>query len=190
MKKSLGAMTYAMPTPVWLVGSYDQDGKANLATIAWGGVCCSDPPALTVSLRKSRYSYDAILERKSYTVNVPSEAFLCAADYAGIASGRDSDKFAAANLTPVRSELVDAPYVAEFPLVFECRLLQTIDLGAHTQFIGEIVDVKAEEDVLDGNGLPDAAKVLPIIYSPSNRSYYSVGALVGKGFEIGKLFIK
>ena len=190
MKKSLGAMTYAMPTPVWLVGTYDQEGKPNLAAIAWGGICCSDPPAVTMSLRKSRHTYDAIMARKAFTINVPSEAFAQAADYTGMVSGRDHDKFGAANLTPVKSALVDAPYVAEFPLVIECRLLQTVEIGVHTQFIGEIVDVKAEEDVLDGNGLPDAAKVLPIIYSPSNRSYYSVGALVGKGFEIGKLFIK
>ena len=190
MKKSLGAMTYAMPTPVWLVGTYDNEGKPNLATIAWGGVCCSNLPAVTVSLRKSRHSYDAILERKAFTINVPSVAFARAADYAGMVSGRDSDKFGAAHLTPIRSELVDAPYVAEFPLVFECRLLQTVEIGVHTQFIGEIVDVKAEEDVLDDNGVPDPTKVMPIVYSPSNRSYYGVGAFIGKGFDIGKAFLK
>ena len=145
---------------------------------------------MTISLRKSRHSYDAILQRKSFTVNVPSEAFARAADYAGIVSGRDSDKFAAASLTPVKSDLVDAPYVAEFPLVFECRLLQTVEIGVHTQFIGEIIDVKAEEDVLDGNGVPDASKVLPMIYSPSNRTYYGVGAVVGKGFDIGRELLK
>lgn len=190
MKKSLGAETYAMPTPVWLVGTYDREGKPNIATIAWGGICCSDPPAVTVSLRKSRHSYDAILERKAFTINVPSEAFVRAADYAGIASGRDADKFGAAGLTPVRSDLVDAPYVAEFPLVLECRLLQIIELGVHTQFIGEIIDVKAEEDVLDSNGVLDAAKVLPVVYSPSNRTYYGLGAAVGKGFDIGRALLK
>jgi flavin reductase (DIM6/NTAB) family NADH-FMN oxidoreductase RutF len=190
MKKSLGATTHAMPTPVWLVGSYDKEGKPNLATIAWGGVCSSDPPSVTVSLRKSRYSYDSILERKAFTINVPSEAFARAADYAGIVSGRNADKFGAAGLTPVRSDLVDAPYVAEFPLVLECRLLQTVEIGVHTQFIGEIVDVKAEADVLDANGVPDALKVLPLVYSPSNRTYYGLGAIVGKGFDIGKELIK
>lgn len=190
MKKSLGAATHAMPTPVWLVGTYDKEGKPNLATIAWGGVCCSDPPSVTVSLRKSRHTYDAILERQAFTINVPSEAFARAADYAGIASGRDADKFGAANLTPVRSDLVDAPYVAEFPLVLECRLLKTVEIGAHTQFIGEIVDVKAEEDVLDVNGVPDAAKVLPLVYSPANRTYYGLGAVVGKGFDIGRDLLK
>lgn len=186
MKKSLGAQTIAVPTPVWLVGSYDGEGRPNLATIAWGGICCSIPPALTVSLRKARHSYDAIMERKAFTINVPSEAYLREADYAGICSGRDTDKFAGAGLTPVRSDLVDAPYVAEFPLVLECRLMQTLDLGAHTQFIGEIVHVKGDESVLALTGEVDAAKVKPVIYSPATRTYYSLGAEIGKGFQVGK----
>lgn len=190
MKKSLGAKTHALPTPVWLVGSYDADGKPNLVTIAWGGICSSLPPAVTISLRDSRHSFDAIMERKAFTVNIPSEAFVREADYAGLVSGRDADKFATAKLTPVRSELVDAPYVAEFPMIMECRLLQTVEIGIHTQFIGEIVDVKVDEDALDENGAPDAAKVKPIIFNPSNRLYHSVGAVLGKGFSIGKELIK
>lgn len=189
MKKSLGKGTHVMPTPVWLVGTYDADGKPNLATIAWGGVCCSDPAAVTISLRKARHSYQAIVDRKSFTVNIPSQAQVRAADYAGIASGRSADKFAVAGLTPVRSELVDAPYVAEFPLVVECRLLQVVELGVHTQFIGEIVDVKADEEVLNAAGAPDPAKVLPLVYSPTDRNYYGLGEIVGKGFEIGKELI-
>lgn len=190
MKKSLGVSTHAMPTPVWLVGTYDNAGKPNLATVAWGGVCSSDPASVTVSLRKARYSYDAILRRGAFTVNIPSREFVVAADFAGIASGKTVDKFAAAGLTAVKSTLVDAPYVAEFPLVIECRLLQTVEIGVHTQFIGEIVDVKADESVLDANGVPDPAKVLPLIYSPTNRTYYSLGEVVGKGFDIGKQLMK
>lgn len=190
MKKSLGTTVHAMPTPVWLVGTYDSAGKPNLATVAWGGVCCSDPASVTVSLRKARHSYDAIIERQAFTVNIPSESFVCAADYAGIASGRDADKFAAASLTPVRSELVDAPYVAEFPLVIECRLLKIVEIGVHTQFIGEIVDIKADEGVLDANGLPDPSLVKPLVYAPTNRTYYSLGEVIAKGFDIGKKLMK
>ena len=190
MKKSLGAQTLAVPTPVWLVGSYDKEGKPNIATIAWGGICCSDPPCVTISLRKSRHSYQSILERKAFTVNVPSEAFIRAADYAGMASGRDTNKFAVAGLTASRSDLVDAPYVSEFPLVLECRLLRSVELGVHTQFIGEIVDVKAEEGMLNAQGQIDAALVQPVIYSPTTRTYYALGAIVGKGFDIGKDLLK
>ncbi|UFS70066.1 flavin reductase family protein [Geomonas sp. RF6] len=189
-KKSLGAKPMGAPAPVWLVGTYDSDGKPNLVTVAWGGTCCSDPPALTISLRKSRHSYNAIVERKAFTVNVPNEAQVVAADFAGIASGRDTDKFASAGLTPVRSDLVDAPYAAEFPLVFECRLLQIVEVGIHTQFIGEIVDVKADPSILNESGVPDAKLLRPVAYSPATRTYYGLGETIGQGFTIGKELMK
>jgi len=188
MKISLGAKTLAQPAPLWIVGSYDEDGRANAMAAAWGGICCSKPPCITVSLREDRHSYASILARRAFTVSVPSVRFAAQADYFGIASGKDVDKFAATGLTPVRSELVDAPYVGEFPLVLECTLLRTVELGMHIQFIGEIVDVKAEEDVLDGKGYPDAAKVRPLIFTPVTRAYHTVGEYVGQAFEIGRSF--
>lgn len=190
MKKSLGASTLAIPTPVWLVGSYDRDGQPNVATIAWGGICSSDPASVAISLRKSRYTYDAIMERKAFTINIPSEKYVREADYAGMASGRNADKFSVAGLTAVRSELVDAPYVAEFPLILECHLLQTVDCGVHIQFVGQIVDVKADENVLDANGILDAKKVKPLVYSPADSNYYGLGEVVGKGFNVGRELLK
>ena len=186
MKKSIGAKTLIYPTPTWIVGTYDKEGKANGATVAWGGICCSEPPCVAVSLRKATYSYGNIVERKAFTVSVPTEAHVKQADYFGIASGRDTDKFAAAGLTPTKSELVDAPYVEEFPLVLECRLLDTFELGLHTQFVGQILDVKADEAVLDGAGHPAIDQVKPFVFSPSHRTYHAVGALLGKAFAIGK----
>ena len=188
MKISLGAKTLAQPTPLWIVGSYDESGRANAMAAAWGGICCSKPPCLAVSLREERHSFAAITARKAFTVSVPSARFAAQADFFGIASGRDTDKFAAAGLTPVRSELVDAPYVGEFPLVLECALLRTVPLGMHVQFIGEIVDVKADEDVLDAKGYPDAAKVQPLIFTPVSRAYHAVGEYVGQAFEMGRAF--
>ena len=188
MKISLGAKTLAQPAPLWIVGSYDEEGKANAMAAAWGGICCSKPPCIAVSLRAERHSYASILARRAFTISVPSVGYAAQADYLGIASGKDVDKFAVTGLTPVRSELVDAPYVGEFPLVLECTLLRTVELGMHTQFVGEIVDVKAEEDVLDETGYPDAAKVMPIIFTPVTRAYHTVGRYVGQAFEIGQPF--
>lgn len=188
MKISLGAKTLAQPAPLWIVGSYDEEGKANAMAAAWGGICCSKPPCIAVSLREERHSYASILARRAFTVSVPSVRYAAQADYFGIASGKDVDKFAATGLTPVRSELVDAPYVGEFPLVLECTLLRTVPLGMHIQFVGEIVDVKAEKDVLDENGYPDAGKVLPVIFTPVTRAYHTVGSYVGQAFEIGRPF--
>ena len=108
------------------------------------------------------------------------------ADYAGIVSGRDGDKFAATGLTPVRSELVDAPYAAEFPVVLECRLLHIVEVGLHTQFIGEIVDVKGDEDVFGEDGTLDIMKIKPLIFDTSRRGYHGVGPLLGKAFAVGK----
>src|SRR5512137_2740717 len=114
MKKSIGVGTYALPSPVWVVGTYDREGKPNLMTAAWGGICCSRPPCIYVSLRKATYSYGNIRERKAFTVSVPQDSFAKQADYIGLVSGRNINKFDTLKLTPVRSRVVDAPYVREF----------------------------------------------------------------------------
>ena len=186
MKKSLGAKTLAQPAPVWIVGSYDGQGKPNMMTIAWGGICCSQPPCMAVSLRKATYTYGSIVERKAFTINIPSVAQVKEGDYVGTVSGRTVDKFATTKLTPVRSELVDAPYIEEFPVIIECKLLQTIEIGLHTQFIGEIADIKADESVVDGQGMPDMAKVKPLVFDTGQGAYYAVGERIGKAFSIGK----
>ncbi len=186
MKKSLGAKTIIYPTPVLVIGTYGKDGKANVMTAAWAGICCSVPPCIGVSLRKATYTYGNIMEHKAFTVNVPSEDHVKQVDYFGIASGRDVDKLSRAGLTPVKSGLVDAPYVKEFPLVLECKLLNAVEIGLHTQFIGEIVDVKAEGDVLGDDGLPKIEKVRPITFAPESRSYHGIGKNLGNAFSIGR----
>ncbi|MBN1685241.1 MAG: flavin reductase family protein [Spirochaetales bacterium] len=186
MKKSLGAATLAEPTPLWCVGSYDEAGKPNVMAAAWGGICCSKPPCVTVSLQKIRHSYQSIMKRMAYTVSVPPAKLAKEADYFGIASGKDVDKFARTGLTPVRSELVDAPYVKEFPLIIECKVIHVYDIGLHTLFIGEILDVKADEEILDGKGKIDAAKLKPLIFSPGARVYHGIGENLGPAFQIGK----
>ncbi|MBU4354024.1 MAG: flavin reductase family protein, partial [Proteobacteria bacterium] len=158
MKKSIGPRTMAFPTPVWVVGTYDQEGKPNAMTAAWASICCSKPPAIGVSLRKATYTYGNLMARQAFTISVPSEAHVREADYLGMATGKDVNKFAATRLTAVASDLVDAPYVAEFPLIIECRVIHTLEIGLHTLFIGEILDVKADEHVLGENGFPDIEK--------------------------------
>jgi flavin reductase (DIM6/NTAB) family NADH-FMN oxidoreductase RutF len=186
MKKSFGPKTLIFPTPVWIIGTYDKEGKPNAMTVAWGGVCSSQPPCVAVSIRKATYSHAAIIERKAFTVNVPSESYVKEADYCGIYSGKNMDKFSATRFTAVRGEKIDAPYIKEFPLVLECKLVSTVEIGIHTHFVGEIVDVKADESVLGENGMPDMLKVKPILYAPEVRSYYGVGSYLGQAHAIGK----
>jgi flavin reductase (DIM6/NTAB) family NADH-FMN oxidoreductase RutF len=186
MKKSLGANTFACPSPVWCIGTYDKHGRPNVMAASWAGICCGRPPAVTVSLRKATYTYHSILHSRAYTVSIPSERWAKEADYFGIASGKDTDKFRETGLTPVRSELVDAPYVAEFPLVLECALLHHHEIGLHTYFIGEILDVKADEDMLTAKGKVDMAKVQPFLYSAPQGTYFGMGPKLGEAYILGK----
>jgi flavin reductase (DIM6/NTAB) family NADH-FMN oxidoreductase RutF len=186
MKKSLGAKTLIVPTPVWCVGSYDAGGAANVMTIAWGGICCSKPPCLTISLREATYTYGSIMERQAYTVSVPSEQYAREADFFGLASGRSVDKFAQSRLTPVRSELVDAPYVGEFPLILECKVIHHYKIGLHTQFVGEIVDCKVDENMVTADGGPDIEKIRPLVFSPGSQKYHGIGEFIAKAFKVGR----
>jgi flavin reductase (DIM6/NTAB) family NADH-FMN oxidoreductase RutF len=186
MKKSLGSQTLLYPTPVLLVGSYDSEGKPNLMTAAWGGICCSKPVCITVSLRKATYSYAGIMEHKAFTVGIPSASQVKEADYIGIASGRKVNKFTETGWTPTKSSLVHAPYAEELPFVIECTLHKAIELGLHTMFIGEVVDTKAEEAILGENGLPAADLLKPLAFIPGAQQYYGLGDLAGKAFSVGK----
>jgi flavin reductase (DIM6/NTAB) family NADH-FMN oxidoreductase RutF len=186
MKNSLGAETLVPTTPVWVVGTYSRDGKPNVMTAAWGGICCSKPPCLYVSLRKATHTYNNIMERKAFTVSIPSETYTKEADYFGISSGKKVDKFAATGLTPVKSDLVDAPYVKEFPLILECKVIKIIEIGLHTEFIGEIIDVKADSSVLNEKNQTDIEKMKPIIWNIAGMTYHKVGKPIGKAFSIGK----
>lgn len=186
MKQSRGARTIVYPTPVFVVGTYDAEGNPNMMAAAWGGIACSRPPAISVALRSATLTHGNIVARQAFTISIPSEDHVAAADYVGLVSGRDVDKFARTGLTPVRSELVDAPYVAEFPMSVECRLLHTLEIGLHTLFIGEVLDVKADEDVLNAEGKIDILKVRPLVFAPDGGGYYGIGDFLGPSFEIGR----
>ncbi|GBE36614.1 flavoredoxin [bacterium BMS3Bbin07] len=155
-------------------------------TASWGGICCSQPHCIAVSLRKATCSYDNIVKHKAFTVNIPSEEYIREADYFGTVSGKKEDKFSITGLTPVKSDLVDAPYIREFPLILECKVIHTFEIGLHTQFIGEVMDLKVEESVLGANGTPDIEKVKPVAFTPESRTYYGLGKFLGKAFSIGK----
>ncbi len=182
MKKSLGNKTIIFPYPVFVVGTYDKDGKPNIMTASWGGICSSAPPSVAISVRKSRYSYDNLIQNKAFTVNIPSVENTQAADYVGIYSGRNEDKFKANNLTPINSGIVNAPYIEEFPLSLLCKVSHVHGLGVHIQFVGEILDVIVDEELIGDNGKPDIRKVNPILFDYSSRAYYGVGDFVSKAF--------
>jgi flavin reductase (DIM6/NTAB) family NADH-FMN oxidoreductase RutF len=188
MKKiHLDPNTILHPHPVLLVGTYGVDGKPNLMNAAWGGICCSVPPCVAVSLREATLTYHNILHSQAFTVGIPSRKFVEVADYLGIVSGRDYDKFKDAGLTELKSENVNAPIAAEFPYSLECRLYQHHKLGLHTVFIGEILGVLADEAVLSDKGLPDIEKVQAILYGGfGSNHYFAIGEKLGQAFSVGK----
>lgn len=189
MKKNLGAEAVAFPTPVYIVGTYGKDDEPTAMNAAWGGICSSEPPCVMVAVRKERYTYDNIMERKEFTVNFPDSAHVKEADYMGLVSGRKVRKFETAGLTAERGEKVNAPIIKEFPMALECRLADSIEVGSHVMMVGEIVNVAAEESCLNEKGTLDIEKVDPIIYDVAGRRYNKVGAAVDKAFSAGIEFL-
>jgi flavin reductase (DIM6/NTAB) family NADH-FMN oxidoreductase RutF len=186
-KISLEPATVLHPHPVLLVGTYGADNKPNLMNAAWGGICCSEPPCVAVSLREATLTYHNILHNQAFSVGIPSRKQVEIADYVGIVSGRDYDKFKETGLTPIKSEKVNAPIAVELPFSLECRLFQYHKLGLHTIFIGEIMSIQADEDILGAKGLPDIEKVQAILYGGfGSNYYYAVGERLAKAFSAGK----
>ena len=186
MMKSLGAKTLIYPAPVLVVGTYDQAGRPNVMTASWGGICCSQPPCVAVSLRKATYTHANILAREAFTISIPSEKHVKEVDYFGLVTGRNTEKLAGAKLSAVKSTLVDAPYVKQFPLVMECKLVHVAELGLHTQFVGEVIDAKANESIIGNDGAIDIKKLKPLLFTPDTQDYYGVGKYVDKVFSAGK----
>lgn len=186
MKKSIGAKTFLPITPVLIVGSYDDKFHPNLMACAWGGICCSKPPCVNISLRKATYSYNNIVSHKAFTVNILFSDQAEKVDFYGIVSGRDYNKFEKTGITPVKSDIVDAPYGKEFPMVLECKVIHQIEIGLHTEFIGEIMDIKIENDLLDENDKILVSRFHPIIYIPEIREYYARGKYLGEAHSMGE----
>jgi flavin reductase (DIM6/NTAB) family NADH-FMN oxidoreductase RutF len=184
-KISIGPRALTYPNPVLVVCTYDEKNNPNMMTASWIGVCCSEPPCIAVSIRKQRKTFSNIELKKAFTINIPSTKYVREVDYAGIYSGTDRNKFEILNLTEVKAEFVDAPYILEFPVILECELIKSIDLGSHTQFIGKILDIKADTNITSDKKAPSVLDVLPFVYDSGTRSYYSIGEFIGEAYKIG-----
>jgi flavin reductase (DIM6/NTAB) family NADH-FMN oxidoreductase RutF len=186
MKLNLPAQSILLPSPVLVIGTYGCNGWPNIMTAAWGGIASSSPPCISVSLREATLSYHNIKQAEAFTVNIPSEKYLKEADFVGLVSGRECDKFKETRLTPEKSKRVNAPIVKEFPYALECNLVRQVELGLHTMFIGEIVGMVADSEVLSPNQLPDIEKVRPMLFgSFGSMAYYNIGDKLGDAFSVG-----
>lgn len=190
MKKEVLLNSVAFPTPVYIVGTYNEDGSANAMNAAWGGICASEPPAIMVAVRKSRKTYENILKTKAFTINFPNEDLLEVSDYLGMISGKNENKIERAGLEIVKGEEVNAPILSDYPVSLECKLIEKLEVGSHMLFIGEIKRVVADEEVLNEDERIDVEKVGAIGYDPAGRNYISAHKIVGKAFSAGLNILK
>ena len=182
MRKNFGVKNWLYPMPVLIVGTYDENGTANAMNAAWGGIY--DTNLVMVCLADEHKTTENIKKKGAFTLSFATVDAVAACDYVGIVSANDvPDKLARAGFSAVKSEFVDAPIISELPMTVECRLLKFNEDGI---CIGEIVNVSADESVLDENGKIDAKKLNPIIYDSATHSYWSFGEKVGRAFSDGK----
>lgn len=185
MKKEVKLSSVAFPTPVYIVGTYNEDGTANAMNAAWGGICASEPPSIMVAVRPGRKTYENIMNKKAFTINFPNEALMEVSDYIGLVSGRKENKIEKAGLKIEKGEEVNAPILTDYPVSLECSLTDKLEVGSHMLFIGEIKRVLADEEVLDENERIDVEKVGAIGYDPAGSNYILTNKVVGKAFKIG-----
>lgn len=166
------------PVPVILVSCLDKTSKkTNVITLAWCGVVSSNPPMIGISIRPSRLSHKLIQKTKDFVVNIPSVKILKEADLCGMLSGRDIDKFKECSFTSAASSKIASPMITECPVNIECKLKDVIKLGVHDLFIGEVVAVHADDDILKPGGSIDYEKALPFVYTQGE--YREVGKKMG-----------
>lgn len=177
--------TILNPVPAVMVTCADGEGKPNIITLAWAGTINSDPPMLSISVRKSRYSHGLIKERGQFVVNLTTEKLVKAADYCGVKSGREMDKFAATGLTPEKSTLVQVPSIKESPVNIECVVRDVIELGSHDMFLADIKAVSVDESLMDEKGKLCLENAGLICYS--HGEYWSLKRSLGYfGFSVTK----
>ena len=176
-----GNMLY--PLPVVMVSVRDGEGKDNIITVAWAGTVCTNPPMVSISVRPERYSYHMLKESGEFVINLTTEELCRAADYCGVKSGRDVDKFRELGLKKEEASVVGAPMIGQSPVNIECRVTKVEELGSHHMFLARVEAVHADEAWMDENGRFDLNKSLPVAYS--HGEYYGLGRKLGTfGFSV------
>lgn len=177
MKRGVKPRTCLYPVPAVLISCGQVGGEANLITIAWTGTVASMPPQVGISIRRERYSYGIIEEKREFVINLPTVEMIEALDYCGVNSGRDVDKFKETGLNPLKGEKVDTPVVEESPLNLECVVQEILPLKSHDLFIGEVVHIQVNEELLNEKDSIDFNAFKAITYM--GRDYWSLGEVLG-----------
>lgn len=171
-KRILNPSTFLNPVPVVLVSCGD-----NIITLAWAGTICSDPPMLSISVRKERHTHKLLCERKKFVVNLVSQEMIKQTDLCGVKSGRDVDKFELCGFTKLIGEKTGESMIGQSPANIECEVRDIIELGSHDLFLAEVVNVYADENLFDDKGACDLGKGKLIAYN--HGEYFTLGKPVG-----------
>ena len=186
MKQSWKPGNLLYPLPVIMLSCAEENQTPNIITLAWTGTVCSEPPLLSVSVRKDRFSHGIISRSGEFVVNLVPASLSRACDTCGVKSGRDMNKFKELGLTAEKApNLSQAPLIAESPVNLECRVERVLELGSHDMFIARIVGVQVNEELLDETGKMDLRKADLIAYS--HGEYFRLGEKVGSfGYSVRK----
>lgn len=185
MLKDMGKVAHVFPMPVLMIAAYDENGKVNVMNAAWG--MNSGMDKLTLFISKPHKTTQNILKVKAFTVALADKVHMDVADYFGIVSGNDvNDKFERTGYTAVKSTNVNAPVIQEFPVTMECELLEVIDTENTFAIVGQVVNMLADETVLNEKGRVDIGKLDALTFSQFDAGYYETGAKVGQAWGEGK----
>lgn len=188
MKKvNLKPRAVMYPAPAVIVSAYDIEGRADACTLAFASMCSHHPPCVMIAINATakRKTLKDILNKREFVLGFPSISQVAQTDYLGIASGYDEDKLKKVSFSTTPAEHVDAPVINELKVSLECRVVNTVTVGSHTQITGEIVNILADEDVLDDNGKLSLKLLKPVVYDDVLYDYLSVGEKVCDAFNIG-----
>lgn len=179
-----GTMIYPLPAVIVTVGSKPEEW--NLLTVAWTGTICSDPAMCYISVRPERHSYPILMKNMEFTINLTTVDMARATDWVGVRSGKDYDKWKESGLTPVPGVKVSSPSIEESPLSIECRVKSVTDLGTHSMFIADVLNVRADTRWIDPKtGRFDLKQAGLMAYCHGH--YYGLGEIIGKfGFSVQK----
>ncbi len=189
MAKNFGVQPYLFPMPTYMIGTYNEDDTVDVMMMAWGGICAEDMVALNL---EAEHKTVANLEaRKAFTLAVPGTDTLRESDFFGIASSNKmADKFARTGLHAVKSERVDAPVITEYPLTLECEVAEMQSQPYGLRVLGKIINVMADEKVLDDAGKIDPGKLRAFAFDQMRHGYYAIGEKVGQAWHSGADLMK
>lgn len=178
-----GNMLY--PVPAVMVSSGREGETPNILTVAWAGTICSDPAMVSISVRKERFSHGIIQDTGEFVINLVTKELVRAADYCGVKSGKDVDKFEETRLTPTKSRYVKAPGIGESPVNIECRVMDIRELGSHDMFIAQVMGVTIDSRYMDEKGKFDLNAAGLVSYS--HGEYFELGKKLGSfGYSVKK----